>query len=308
MNNRNVDSLILRQLIRETLLNEYKYSWDTARIEAGAARRTTGSTSKSPLPGAAGPGLFSKLSDTFFGKKASKSKGASATGFLSRTPAWLQKFLVGKLGKRVAGTVIGGGMAGFAISAILDYVMPDGATDIDKEDVQQEITSTIESNSATIGQEVFIGVLQSFSNTLGSRDFNNVQPTDLKRELDELHTKMGLGTRIKNLSSFLSRDDPANASGIADSSISLKSGNFRDADIAKKSKTMITSAATADMYGSLLKEVGNTLTALKEKIDDVKDPTAKTEFEKVFAEFEKTVTDDFINNSSDALQALVESP
>lgn len=287
------NELVLRQLIRETLMQEYMYKWTSGAIEKGTP---TAGTRSRPSSGKPGPldSVSGKIANTDLGRKIKSTTKFLTTRLIKQPMDWLTKTLRRAPTTKLAKLGFSGGVAGLTISGILDYFKSGNGDEAEAFSAQTECMEKIETNSGIIAGTKFIKDLSEFARGLASQDMNSIDPARLGSDLLTLRNAMDIPAKIRKLNDVLTREDLSSLSGIsAFQTLSLEEPRGISSDVMReRAQKLVVDSAVSDMYVAITNELVELADVIEEKIKSVEDPTKKSDLSDVFRTFDRNITDD----------------
>jgi len=284
------DELILRQLVRETLMHEYFYKWgSSSEIE----RKTASGSGRSK--GTSGGGnIFNttadKIANTDIGKKIKATTRSLTSKIISNPLPWLMRTL-----RRTPGrlTKLGfvGGLGALAIPSILDYFKEGGKDESLAFDAQHECQEKIDTNRLAISGTTFMKRWADFNAGLSGKDFNSIDPSKLDSDLTQLLSESNIDGRILALSSILTSENLSIPSGIADTTLRLEEPkDFSDNEIDERAKKLVLDSAVCDIYVALTNEISSLTDTIEESIKEVTDADKKSKLSDIFRKYDRSVS------------------
>lgn len=276
--------MVLRQIIRETLMVEYKYKWGDAKsIEQGK-----GSVYSRPRSSSSSGGLGSipsAISNTAVAKKV-RSVLSSSSKVLTAPLGWLNRTFrrapVSKLAKYGIGSVAGIGV----VTTLYDFFAHDGKPVEEAREAEQACSRVIEDNRAVIQDTTFITKLPNFT-----INFDTLEPSAAKTDLSKIIAEIDIPGRIRRLSEVLSSEDINSVSGVADTTLTLEEPNLSgDSVVQARALKVVVDAAVIDMSAALENELTNFFAALKDNVDSISNPEKKSAMLEVFRQLDTEIT------------------
>lgn len=300
------NELVLRQLIRETLMQEYMYKWTSGAIEKGTP---TAGTRSRPSSGKPGPldSVSGKIANTDLGRKIKSTTKFLTTRLIKQPAAWLARTLKRATPTKLAKLGFAGGVAGLTISGILDYFKSDNGDETAAFSAQTECMERIEANSGIIAGAKFIKDLSEFARGLASQDMNSIDPARLSSDLETLRSAMDIPSKIRKLSEVLDSDDLTNLAGIsAFQTLSLEEPQGISDDVMReRAQKLVVDSAVSDMYVAITNELVELADVIEEKIKTVDDASKKSALSDVFRTFDRNITSDLNLSLYPALSDLL---
>jgi len=274
-----INELILRQVIREAIMQEYFYKWTSREVAGNLGRKMSspggsgGETSAIP-----GSGILASLKNTVFGKKLSKMPSSSA-GILSKATSWVtkQKFL------RLMGLTSATGLAAGTLISLLD-------TDDAQEDIavdQTAVDETIAANRAIIEKTDIMTEAEDFARGISASNIETVEPFKLSSDLAELMTRLKISDRLAHLSRYLETGATNELTSATATSMRLDMPSINDVERKERADVITRVAASIDIHGKIVDKVEIVLEALNDSIENISDAAKKAQLTEVFKEFDR---------------------